>query len=80
MHREFFYLAGSLQLHITMPIEHIGKGFTLLWYSVATRWLKKPSDSNREELTQSRYSHSVCVAGSYMNDARSCEDEILFLG
>ncbi len=65
---------------MAMPIEHGGKCFTLLWYSVATRWLKKLSDSDREELTLSSYNHSVCVAGSYMNDARSCEDEILFLG
>ncbi len=80
MHREFFYLVVSLQLLMAMPIEHSGKRFTLLWYSVATRWLKKLSDSDREELTERDYSHSVCVAGSYMNDARSCEDESLFLG
>jgi hypothetical protein len=30
VHREFFYLAVSLQLHMAMPIEHIGKRFTLL--------------------------------------------------
>ena len=55
--------------------EHGGKRFTMLWYSVATTWLKKLSDSDREELTQSGYSHSFCVAGSYMNDARSYENE-----
>ena len=66
--REFFLFDGSLQLHMVMPIEHGDKRFTLLWYTVATRWLKKLSDSDREELTQSGYCHSVCVACSYMND------------
>ena len=66
-----------MQLHMAMPIEHGGKRFTLLWYSVATRWLKKLSDSDLEELTQSGYSHSFCVAGSYMNDSRSYEDGLV---
>ena len=65
---EFFLFDGSLQLHMVRPIEHGDKRFTLLWYTEATRWLKKLSDSDREELTQSGYCHSVCVAGSYLND------------
>ena len=88
VHREFFQFDGSLQLHIAMPIEHGGKRFTLIWYSVATRWLKKLSDSDPEKLTQYSFqpwrpreaehnSHSFCVAGSYLNASRSYEDDFL---
>ena len=50
---EFLLFDGSLQLHMVRPIEHGDKRFTLLWYTEATTWLKKLSDSDREELTQS---------------------------